>query len=87
MLLKSLDRQGICAAMDYFREIESAVKHLSAEERRRLILSLAASLREEGRPLPAPRAFRGGEVIDWIKEDERDLARFRGQLWTAAGKV
>jgi hypothetical protein len=65
--------------MGDFREIESAARRLSADERRRLILSLAASLREEGRPLPAPRAFGRNEVADWIKEDERDLARFRGE--------
>lgn len=65
--------------MGDFREIESAARRLSADERRRLMLSLAASLREEGRPLPAPRAFASGEVADWIKEDERDLADFRGE--------
>ena len=65
--------------MGDFREIESAAKRLSAEERRRLMLSLAASLREEGRPLPAPRAFASEEVSEWIKEDERDLADFRGE--------
>ena len=65
--------------MGDFREIESAARRLSAEERRRLIVSLAASLREEGRPLPAPRAFTSEEVADWIKEDERDLADFRGE--------
>jgi len=58
--------------MGNFREIESAARRLSAEERRRLILSLAASLREEGRPLPAPRTFGRDEVADWINEDERD---------------
>jgi hypothetical protein len=59
--------------MGDFREIESAAKRLGADERRRLILSLAASLREEGRPLPAPRSFERGEVADWIKEDERAI--------------
>ncbi|MEK6246260.1 MAG: hypothetical protein AABM33_17390, partial [Pseudomonadota bacterium] len=49
-------------------------RRLSAEERRRLLLSLAASLREEGRPLPAPRSFTSAEMQSWIKEDERDLA-------------
>jgi hypothetical protein len=62
-----------------FREIESAAKRLSAEERRRLILSLAASLREEGRPLPAPRTFTSDEIADWITEDERSLADHRGE--------
>jgi len=64
--------------MGDFREIESAAKRLSAEERRRLLLSIAASLREEGWPLPAPRTFTPGEVAAWIKEDERDLAGYRG---------
>ena len=62
--------------MGNFLEIESAAWRLSAEERRRL-LSLAASLREEGRPLPAPRSFTTAEMQAWIKEDERDLAAYR----------
>jgi hypothetical protein len=64
--------------MGDFREIESAAQCLSAEERRRLLLSIAASLREEGRALPGPRAFESAGVDGWIKEDERDLAEFRG---------
>jgi hypothetical protein len=60
--------------MSDFLEIKSAARRLSAEERRRLLLSLAASLREEGRPLPAPRSFTSAEMQSWIKEDERDLA-------------
>ena len=60
--------------MGNFLEIESAARRLSAEERRRLLLSLAASLREEGRPLPAPRSFTSAEMQSWIEEDERDLA-------------
>jgi hypothetical protein len=61
-----------------FLEIESAARRLSAEERRRLLLSLAASLREEGYPLPAPRRFTSAEMQSWIQEDERDLAAYRG---------
>ena len=60
--------------MGNFLEIESAARRLSTEERRRLLLSLAASLREEGRPLPAPRSFTSAEMQSWVKEDERDLA-------------
>ena len=63
--------------MGNFLEIVSAARRLSAEERRRLLLSLAASLREEGRPLPAPRSFTPAEMQSWIKEDERDLAAYR----------
>src|SRR6266508_3119690 len=66
--------------MGNFLEIESAARRLSAEERRRLLLSLAASLREEGRPLPAPRSFTSAEMQAWIKEDERDLAAYRSGI-------
>ena len=48
--------------MRNFLEIEAGARRLNAEERRRLLLSLAASLREEGRPLPAPRSFRSAEI-------------------------
>lgn len=64
--------------MGDFKDIETAARRLSAEERRRLLLSIAASLREEGRPLPAPRTFTPGELAAWIHEDERDLADYRG---------
>jgi hypothetical protein len=63
--------------MTNFLEIESAARRLSAEERRRLLLSLAASLREEERPLPTPRRFTPAEMQTWIKEDARDLAAYR----------
>ena len=63
--------------MGNFLEIESAARRLSADERRRLLLSLAASLREEGRPLPAPRSFTSAEIQAWIEEDERDVAAYR----------
>jgi hypothetical protein len=63
--------------MTNFPEIESAARRLSAAERRRLLLSLAASLREEGRPLPTPRSFTPAEMQAWIKEDARDLATYR----------
>lgn len=65
--------------MTNFLEIMSAARRLSAEERRRLPLSLAASLRDKGRPLPAPRSFRSAEMEAWIKEDEHDLAGYRGE--------
>ena len=74
-------------SMGNFLEIESAARSLSAEERRRLLLSLAASLREEGRPLPAPRSFTSAEMQSWLKEDERELAVLRdadrGDDWAA----
>jgi hypothetical protein len=73
------NRRCTLAVMGNFLEIESAARRLSAEERRRLLLSLAASLREEGRSLPAPRNFTAAEMESWIKEDERDLAEYRGK--------
>jgi hypothetical protein len=63
--------------MSTFQEIESAARRLTADERRRLLISLAESLRAEARPLPAPRSFTRAEVEAWIKEDERDLADYR----------
>jgi hypothetical protein len=60
--------------MTSFLEIMSAARRLSAGERQRLLLSLAASLREAGQALPAPRSITSAEMQAWIKEDERDLA-------------
>jgi hypothetical protein len=68
--------------MSTFQVIESAARRLTADERRRLLISLteslrAESLRAEARPLPEPRSFTSAEVEAWIKEDERDLADYR----------
>jgi hypothetical protein len=41
------------------------------------LVSLAESLRGEGRSLPPPRSFTRAEIEAWIEEDERDLAEFR----------
>jgi hypothetical protein len=63
--------------MSTFQEILSAAWRLPADERQRLLISLAESLRAEGRSLPAPRSFTPAEIRAWIEEDERDLAEFR----------
>lgn len=63
--------------MSTFQEIESAARRLTADERRRLLISLAESLRAEARSLPAPRSFTRAEIEAWIEEDERDLADYR----------
>lgn len=63
--------------MTTFLEVASAARRLSTEERQRLLLALAASLREEGRPLPEPRRFSPAEVRAWILEDEADMAEQR----------
>ena len=49
----------------------------AAEERQRLLIVLAESLRSEGRSLPSPRSFTAAEIKAWIEEDERDLAEYR----------
>ena len=58
------------------QEIESAVLQLSAEEKQRLLLRLAQTLRAEG-TLPQPRRFSAAEIQGWIEEDERDMEAFR----------
>jgi hypothetical protein len=62
--------------MATLQEIESAVLHLSAEEKQRLLLRLAQNLRAEG-TLPQPRRFSTAEIQGWIEEDERDMEAFR----------
>jgi len=63
--------------MSTFQEIVSAARQLSADERQRLLISLAESLRVEGRSLPPPRRFTRAEIEAWIEEDERDVADYR----------
>ncbi|MGH8583480.1 MAG: hypothetical protein ACREWG_11990 [Gammaproteobacteria bacterium] len=63
--------------MSTFLEIESAARRLTADERQRLLIVLAESLRTEGRSLPSPRSFTAAEIEAWIEEDERDLAEYR----------
>lgn len=62
--------------MTTVQEIESAVLRLSQEEKQRLLLWLAQSLRAEG-TLPQPRRFSTAEIQEWIDEDERDMETFR----------
>ena len=62
--------------MATLQEIESAVLQLSAEERQRLLLRLAQTLRADG-ALPRPRRFSAAEIQGWIEEDERDMEAFR----------
>ncbi|HSF48909.1 MAG TPA: hypothetical protein VLA73_11175 [Burkholderiales bacterium] len=63
--------------MTTFSQIESAARGLSAEEKQRLLVSLAESLRAEGRSLPAPRRFTSAEIETWIEDDERDMELYR----------
>ena len=62
---------------DALQKIESAARRLTADERRRLLISLAESVRAERRSLPAPHSFTRAEAEAWIDEDERDLSDYR----------
>jgi hypothetical protein len=59
-------------------EIEAAARQLSSEEKQRLLVLVAQSLRAEGRPLPEPRRFSDEELKAWMDEDEADLRSLRG---------
>ena len=60
-------------------DIETAAKKLSANDRQRLLISLAESLRLSGQTLPEPRVFSTAEMEGWMDEDEKDLRQLRGQ--------
>jgi hypothetical protein len=59
-------------------EIEAAVDALPSEQKRELLLFVAARLRAEG-CLPEPRMFSAEQVNAWISEDEADMRRFNGE--------
>lgn len=59
-------------------EIEAAAEMLPPEEKQQLLLFLATRLRAQGRNLPEPRKFSADEMAARVKEDEADMARFRG---------
>ena len=65
--------------MSSLTEIEAAAKRLPASEKQQLLVFVAQSLREEGRPLPEPRRFSPEEMQAWMDADERDLRAFRGK--------
>jgi hypothetical protein len=62
--------------MSTLTEIEAAAAGLSAGEKSRLLLFLAAQLRSEGTPPPEPRRFTKEQMESWIAEDEADMERF-----------
>lgn len=63
--------------MSTLTEIEAAAAGLSASEKSRLLLFLAAQLRAEGVPSPEPRRFTKEQMDSWIKEDEADMEHFQ----------
>ena len=62
--------------MPTLQEIEAAALQLSSEEKQRLLLRLAQTLRAESN-LPPPRRFSAAEIQGWIDEDEHDMEAFR----------
>jgi len=63
--------------MSKLNEIEAASEELSAEEKRQLIVFLAARLRAGGSGMPEPRSFSVEEMNGWVAEDEADMRRFQ----------
>ena len=63
--------------MTTLSEIEAAAETLPAEQKRQLLLFLAARVRAELAPLPPPRRFGRAQVEQWVNEDETDAQRFR----------
>jgi hypothetical protein len=63
--------------MSKLNEIEAASEDLSAEEKRQLIVFLAARLRAGGSIMPEPRTFSREQINGWIAEDEADMRRFQ----------
>ena len=60
-------------AMSTLSELEKAAEALSAEEKQRLIVFLAARLRAESPQMPPPRTFSREQIDAWVKEDEEEL--------------
>lgn len=62
--------------MSTLAEIEAAADALSAEQKRELILFLAARLRAGAGELPAPREFSREQIEQWIADDESGYRHF-----------
>lgn len=63
--------------MSKLNEIEAASEDLSAEEKRQLIVFLAARLRAGGSGMPEPRSFSSEQINRWLAEDEADMRQFQ----------
>jgi hypothetical protein len=59
--------------MSTLAEIEKAADALPAEEKRKLLVFLAARLRAQGDRMPEPRKYSRDEIQAWIAQDEADL--------------
>lgn len=58
-------------------EIERAANGLAPEEKQKLILFLAAQIREDASGAPPLRSFTKEQMTSWIEQDEFDLEQFR----------
>ena len=63
--------------MSNLAEIEAAADALPPEQKKELMVFLAARLRAQGTPMPEPRKVSRGQTAAWIAEDEADMQRFR----------
>lgn len=63
--------------MSTLAEIERAADALPPDEKRELLVFLAARLRAEGDRLPEPRQYSRDQIQTWISQDEADLQRFQ----------
>jgi hypothetical protein len=68
--------------MSTLAEIEAAADALPDEDKKQLLLFLAARLRAQAGQLPAPRTFSSEQLKDWIAEDEAEMRRYRGSETT-----
>ncbi len=69
--------------MSTLAEIEAAAESLSAQEKEKLFLFLAARLRAPGARPPEPRKFTKEQMAAWIAEDEEDRRRFDAEAHRA----
>jgi hypothetical protein len=60
-------------------EIEAAVQKLPRNEKEKLLVHLAQTLRAERQQLPQPRQFSPEEMATWMDEDEQDMKKLRGE--------
>jgi hypothetical protein len=65
------------AEMSTLTEIEEAAAKLSPEQKRELLLFLAARLRADGPTIPPPLKYSREEMDSWIARDEVDMEEFR----------
>ena len=57
-------------------EIKEAAAKLSPEQKRELLLFLAARLRTDGAKIPPSLKYNREEMASWIARDEADMEEF-----------